>query len=225
MHIIKSFISITILAVLVGCATPVKPGITGATEKLDLGEDTLLLLTAELANDYKPSYQPEAMVLHVETPNAKDSKDRLNFLADNEGTFHFPTGNKYIFRARMKSGDYILRGITGGSGIFPVHGMFFVPLHCEISAKKGEVVDLGKIIAKTRERQGNEFRAGPVVPLIDQAVTGFAGSTFDIQMIPSTTEELQQIRTLFPILKTASIEAKPLPPFNRDVAQKWWETH
>jgi len=221
----KRVIGILLLALITGCATPMQPALTNATEKLDLGDDCLVLLTAELANDYKPTYQPEAIVLNVETQDPKDSKDRLNFLTDKEGTFVSQSMNKYIFRARLKPGKYVLRGIMGSSGLFPVRGMFFAPLHCEIEAKKGEVMNLGKVVARTRERQGNEFRSGPVIPLIDQAVTGFSGSTFEVQTLPGQEEDLARMKLLFPALRTAQIVDEPLPPFNREAAQKWWEAH
>ncbi len=214
-----------LLLLLTACATPVKPGLTNTTTQLELGDDCLLLLTAELSNNYHPSYQPEAMMLQIETENPKDSKDRLNFLTDKEGTVISQSMNKYFFRARLKSGKYVVRGITGSSGIFPIRGTFFVPLHCDINVKGGEIVDLGKVIARTRERQGQEFRAGPIVPLLDQAVTGFSGSTFDVQTIASKEDDLKEIKTMFPVLKTSQIFEEPLPPFNREAAQKWWEAH
>ena len=164
-------------------------------------------------------------MLMVETPNAKDSKDRLNFMTDREGTFVTKDMNKYIFRARLKPGKYVVQGIFGYSGIFPVHGTFFMPLHCEIEAKKGEVIDLGKVIAHTRKRQGNEFRAGPLLPLLDQAVTGFSETTFVVQTEASQAADLKEMKILFPALRTAQIVEDPLPPFDREAAQKWWEAH
>jgi len=221
---IRSALVGVVMVLLTGCATSVKPGLTGTTEKIDLGSESLVLLMAELSNDYKPSYQPEALVLNIETPDAKESKDRLNVLADEEGAILTPHMNKYIFRARLKPGKYVVRGITGMSGTF-VRGMFFVPLHSEIDAKQGEVINLGKVIARTRARQGNEFRSGPVIPLVDQAVTGFSGSTFDVQTQGSQDEDLKLLKSRFPALKTAQIVDEPLPPFDREAAQKWWEAH
>lgn len=221
----KRGMALLLVLMIAACATPVKPGLTNSTSKLDLGDDCLLLLTAELSNDYHPSYQPEAMMLQVETPDPKDSKDRLNFLTDQEGTSLSGSVNKYVFRARLKSGKYVLRGIAGSSGIFPIHGTFFVPLHCEIDAKKGEVVNLGKVIARTRERQGNEFRAGPVVPLLDQAVTGYSGSTFDVKMQASQESDLNALKVEFPVLRSVQLVEESLPPFDRQAAQKWWEAH
>ena len=213
------------LLMLTACATSVKPGLTNSTKKLDLGDDCLLLLTAELSNDYQPSYQPEAMMLQIETLNPKDSKDRMNVMTDEEGTFVSEKMNKYVFRARLKSGKYVLRGIAGGSGIFPIRGTFFVPLHCEVEAKKGEVVDLGKVVARTRERQNGEFRAGPLLPLVDQAVTGYSVSTFDVKTLVSEKSDVNALKVEFPVLRTVQLVEEPLPPFDRDTAQKWWDTH
>ena len=44
-----------LLAVLAGCATPTKMGVTKDTQKLDLSEKSLYLMSVELRNDYRPS--------------------------------------------------------------------------------------------------------------------------------------------------------------------------
>ena len=222
---LKGIIGITalLLIMLTGCALPMKPGLTSSTEKLDLGDDGLLLLTAELSNDFQPSYQPEAKLLLVEAPEPKGVKDRYEFFADEEGTVLSKNMNKYIFRARLKSGNYVVRVIRGSSGVFPIRGRFLVPLHFDIEVKKGEVVSLGKIVARTRKRKEDELRAGPIFPLIDQSVTGFSEATFDVTPLTSQNEDMNTMKTLFPVLRTAQIVEKTLSPFNRDVAQRWWD--
>ncbi len=214
-----------LVAVLSGCATTMKTAMDKKTEKINVGEDAVFLLTAELSNDYKPSYQPDAMVLNVETPDANSSEQRFNYMVDEDGTVKKETGNKYVFRGRLKPGKYVIRGIAGTKASFPVMGTFYMPLHCEFEAKKGQVSDLGKVIAKIRERQGYEFRAGPVTPLIDQAVTGFSGGTFDIQVVASNDTDTRWMKSLFPALRTVDVVPATLPPFDRQKAQKWWEDH
>ncbi len=221
----RTWAGLLLVLTLTGCATSMKAAMDKKTEKIDVGEDSVFLLTAEISNDYKPSYQPDALFLNVETPDAKSSEQRFFYSVDEDGTFKKETGNKYVFRGRIKPGKYVIRGIEGNKVSFMVMGTFSMPLHCEFEAKKGQVADLGKVIAKIRERQGYEFRAGPVTPLLDQAVTGFSGGTFDIQVVASNETDTRWMKSLFPALRTVDIVPNTLPPFDRKKAQKWWEDH
>lgn len=84
---------------------------------------------------------------------------------------------------------------------------------------------LGQVNAVVRERQGNEFRAGPPIPLIDQAVIGASGGTFDIEIVDAQARDEALFRERFPALKDATIRKAMLPGFDRARAQKWWEEH
>ncbi len=221
----RTWAGLLLVLTLTGCATSMKAAMDKKTEKIDVGEDSLFLLTAEISNDYKPAYQPDAMVLNVETPDANSSEQRFNYPVDEDGTFKKETGNKYVFRGRLKPGKYVVRGILGNKASFPFFGTFYMPLHCEFEAKKGQVADLGRVIARIRERQGYEFRAGPVAPLVDQAVTGFSGGTFDVQVVASNDADTRWLKSLYPALRGVEVVAGTLPPFDRNKAQKWWEDH
>lgn len=222
---IAAFIIVLTMFIISACATPMKMGLDKGTARIDLKGESLLLLSVELVNEYKPSYQPHAHVLHVEKPDSQGKEDRFNYITDEEGTFKSDTGNKYVFRMTLKNGKYKIVGITGFSGTFPVRGMFFMPLHSEIEIIDSSVLYLGKVRGKVRERKENEFRAGPVIPLIDQAVTGFSGGTFDVDVIDNYEEDLKFMMELFPALKNAQVKSAVLPPFDRAKAQKRWEDH
>jgi hypothetical protein len=218
-------LGILFLAVMTGCATPTKMGITKETSVFELKEKRLFLLTAELKNNYHPSYQPDAYVVHVETTNANTKSERLDFIIDKEGTVKTASGNSYMLRMMIDHGEYIIRGMSGYSGIFPVRGLFFMPLHSNIKVEDGEIIYLGRVKGIIRERQKNEFRAGPVIPLIDQAVTGFSGGTFDVEIVDASGEDINKFKTMYPALSGKEIKVNILPPFDRRVAQEWWEKH
>jgi hypothetical protein len=225
MKYLKIVLGILLVLLITGCATSMKPGLDKKTAQIDLGEDSLFLLTIELSNKYKPAYQPNALILNVEAPKVSSNKDRFNFPVDNDGSILQRDGNKYIFRGRIKPGKYVIQGIEGNKSLFPINGIFYMPLHCEFEAKKGQILDLGKVIAQIRERKGNEFRAGPLLPLLDQSIPGFSGGTFDIQIVENSNADTKWMKSLFPALNGVQIITATLPPFDREKAQKWWETH
>jgi hypothetical protein len=76
-----------------------------------------------------------------------------------------------------------------------------------------------------RERQENEFKAGPSIPLIDQAVAGASTGTFDIKISDNFVKDEAIFRSKFPALVGVPIRKSILPAFDRANAQKWWEAH
>ena len=227
---IKRLLSCAALAgamLLTGCATPTK---------MAYGDDTasakpakpVMLMTANFRNKYRPDHQPKLFVVHVEKPGATDAKDRINFTMDDKArieTGTADTGNTYLLRMELPPGQYQIVGMSATSGIFPIRGTFFTPLHVPLEVKDNGVFYLGHVNAVVRERQGNEFRAGPPIPLIDQAVVGASGGTFDIEIADAQDSDVALFRERFPALKTATIQKAILPPFDRARAQKWWEEH
>lgn len=211
-----------------GCATPTKMAFQGDAKSIPAGMGPVFLMTATLKNFYKPSYQPEMLVVNVEKPDAKNSEDRFNFTVDDQSktTTNAPeSGNTYFARMELAKGDYIIRGITGSSGTFPVRGMFFAPLHVNLKSTTSGVYYLGHVDATVRERKENEFKAGPPIPLIDQAVTGFSGGTFDIEITDLFDKDVSEFKSRFPLLRDVTIQKAIMPKFDREKAQQWWEAH
>ncbi|MFY9330046.1 MAG: hypothetical protein WAO76_18815, partial [Georgfuchsia sp.] len=88
----------------------------------------------------------------------------------------------YVYRFMVPEGTTEITGITGLAKAFPVVGKFYVPLKMQVPVGKPAVLYLGRVEAVLRPREDNEYRAGGVIPLIDQAVTGMSSGTFDIQL-------------------------------------------
>jgi hypothetical protein len=224
MRVIRLAFVLLLSFIIAGCATTAKTGLSRNSEKIELNNESLLIITAELSNEYKITFQPEASALQLESQNAGQTENTV-LRVDSDAIVPGTDVNTYVFRGLVKPGKYVVRGISGTSNHFPIMGSFFIPLHCEVEIAAGKVIDLGKVTAVVRERTGNEFRAGPITPLIDQAIAGFSGGTFDVQISPHSGADAQRLKSLFPALRGATIVAQTMPPFNRDKAQKWWETH
>jgi hypothetical protein len=188
----------------------------------------IFLMTATLRNSYRRGYQPKVVILNVEKEDAGQRSHRLSFPMDKKAKDEPDSpdlGNSYFIRMELEKGSYVIRGFTGISGIFPVRGQFFAPLHAEIRSSAPGVFYLGHVNATVRERTGNEFRAGSPLPLLDQAVTGFSGGTFDVEIIDQFEKDELEFKSRFPALRDVNIQKATLPPFVRDKAQKWWEAN
>lgn len=226
-RIICSFI-ITAAVLLSGCATRTKMAFESDEERLTESSKPVFLMTATLKNTYRTSHQPKLLVVNVERPGAKDASDRLNFTMDEKSKNETDTpeaGNTYLLRMQLDPGRYDIVGLTSLSRSFPINGFFFAPLHASVESNRSGVYYLGHVEATVRERQGNEFKAGPSIPLIDQAVVGASGGTFDVEISDRMSTDEATFRAKFPALKGVGIKKAILPPFNRAVAQQWWEAH
>lgn len=223
--ILNWWLIIAALLFLSGCATVHDMGVTKSTTKLALDKKGLVLMSLEVSNQYKPDYQPHIIVANIETPDADSKKDRHNFKTDLEGTVATGVGSRYLMRMELDPGKYVVRGAICMYSALLLNGSCFLPVHADIEVKPGTITYIGRVSGVMRERQGDEFRAGPVIPLVDQSVTGFSQSTFDVVISNQQEEDLKSYRDLFPVLKSADIAIEIMPPFDRSRAQVWWESN
>lgn len=210
---------------LSGCATRVKMAFEDDKEAIKENSPPIYLMTATIKNLYKTSFQPKLIVVNLEKADAKTAEEKLNFTIDDKAkneSDKADTGNTYFLRMQLEHGKYELRGLTSIASSFPIHGFFFAPLHAPVESTASGVVYLGHITATVRERIGDEFRAGPPIPLIDQAVAGASGGTFDVEISDRFAEDEPIFRSKFPALRTIEIRKEILPKFDREKAQKWW---
>lgn len=227
-HIAKlSKFAATLLAVLTlaGCATVLKMAPTKSSAAVDTSQQSLVLITMSLTNKYHDRYQPEPIVVNIEKPNATQASDRLNFKFDNDGSIDELGGRRYLVRLPLPPGKYVLRGVTGMARYFPFIGNFFTPLHFDIEVKPDRVEYLGHIDAIVVERKDDELRAGSLIPLIDQAATGYSGGTWNITVSDASEHDIAQFRSAFPALAKADIEPDILPPWDKQKATAWWQAH
>lgn len=219
---------LALAAALTGCATPNKMAFQDKNERITDKSKPVLLMTATIKNGYKTDYQPHLMVVYFEKPGAKDSADRQNFVMDalgREETNTAANGNTYLLRMPLDAGPYELVGMRSTYDSFWVHGSFFTPLHSTVNVQGPGVYYLGHVDATVRERQGNEFKAGIAVPVIDQAVVGATGGTFDVEISDQFATDEALFRSKFPALNGVTIQKAILPKFDRVAAQQWWEAH
>ncbi len=228
---IKRVLSIAFLAltvVLTGCATRTNMAFENDDAKWTEKSKPVLLMPATIKNSYKTSFQPKLMVVHVEKPNAKEQSDRLNFVMDDKAKVESDkpeVGNNYFLRLELDPGNYEIKGLSSMARSFPIIGSFFAPLHAGITVKEPGVYYLGHVNATVRERKGEEFKAGPSIPLIDQAIAGASGGTFDIDITDDFDKDEALFRAKFPALAGVKVTKAILPAFDRAKAQAWWQAN
>lgn len=210
---------------LSGCAVGAPMALQGEAVRVTETSKPIYLMTATLKNDFKPSIQPKLMTVELAQPGAVAGTQPLQFAMDEKGkdeAHPAGAGNHFLIRLELPPGAYELRGLRSMGQAFPILGYYYTPLLLPLAAKGPGVYYLGHISATVRERQGDEFRAGQVLPLIDQLVSGASGGTFDVEVKDAFDADQTRFRAKFPALAGVTIQKAVLPPFDRSKAQKWW---
>lgn len=222
---LSRILGVASILLLSACASTNKMAFQDDAETPASAKKPIFLMSATFTNNYRPSFHPSVLHVHVDRNVTGGDSDRLSFRMDEKGKLDSSAGNEYLIRMELDKGDYVLRGMTGIAGGFPILGNFNAPLLLNLKADDAGVYYLGHVDATVRERNENEFRAGPVIPLIDQAVTGFSGGTFDIAVSDRFDKDESLFKSRFLALNGVGIKKAILPQFDRDKAQKWWDAH
>ena len=221
------FLALTVLF-LSACVTQTPMAFKDDAQRITAASKPIFLMTATLGNDYRPSYQPGLRRVYVDRAGSKEGTDRIYFTPDEKTGYAAQDGkpsNNYLLRFELAPGDYVIHGMHAMTFSFPFTGNFLLPLHIPLTSRDGGVYYLGHVQAVVRERVGEEFRAGPVIPLIDQAVAGASGGTFEIAVSDRQEADEAAFRARFPALQGVMVKKAILPAFDRAKAQEWWQAH
>lgn len=179
---------------------------------IDLSSKSLALFTTAISNQNRPDYQPFPYMVFFggsgsETFTVKESSPHRS----EKGR-----STEYLLGFDLKSGRYSLQKIW-----FDYHGTFIgarasVPLDLSFGITPNSVVYLGRITVVIRPiTKDGETSAGGVFPIINQAVAGFSGATYDVTVEDRYEEDMIWFRTEYPALRTVAVEKAILPQWVR----------
>ena len=204
-----------IVFMLGGCATMKPPALNSETTAIDVSKESIALLTVKIANNYKTSYQPNIKNAFVWS-NAEKDREKFSFSVDEKYNEVENSFNEYLISFQLPAGKYKLRELYARSGIFPVIGTFSVPVYRSFSIEPHKIIYLGHIEATIKERIDEEsLRAGPVIPLIDQAVTGASGGTFIVTITDLYENDIKLFQQKYPYLAQHHVENFTLTQWNQ----------
>lgn len=243
MSILTRFILLLHFVVAIsGCATLEEmDSLDSPTATLEAGK-SIYLLTGNLKNEFKPKFIPKLSHISVERAADKEwivftipatdyekikaaLQDEL-FIAGLKKQVEDPEiGHSFLAQIALDPGEYTLRHIHSRSTAFLTQGTFDTPIHKTLEVTTPGIYYLGRINAVVRQRKDNEFRAGSTVPLLDQSVVGASGGTFDVEISDQWEVDGPLFLGQFPALQEKTITKAVLSPWDRVVAQKYWEAH
>jgi hypothetical protein len=195
-------ITLAIAAILCGCETQ-KMALDSHKGSIANLPKPIGIFTLRTENAYKPNYQPSVRILQF-VPIG--SKDDLIFKPNKPYKEQKKEYYEYLVSVDLDAGAYTLREVEGGSGDgFFVSGSFKFPVNAQFTLPPGSVSYLGHITMINRMRKEGEKRSGSVIPLIDQAVCGFSGGTFDVAISDRSEEDIPAFVKAYPSLNDVKI--------------------
>jgi len=198
----KTLLCLTVLAVAVvasGCRSDM--ALNSDMGPNSLKGKSIALFTLSTSNSYKTTFKPRVFAVEVATPGAGDpckyAPDELpGFAGEAEG---------YLISVEAQPGGSIVREVSGTASGPLICGRFAFPADARFDVPKDSVTYVGHIDMVNRQRHGNEPRSGPITPLIDQAVAGFSGGTFDIIITDKSATDIPSFVQAYPCLRDVQI--------------------
>ncbi|MHC4323452.1 MAG: hypothetical protein ACYSUX_04170 [Planctomycetota bacterium] len=201
--IVSLVFSVLVVFSMVGCASTQPMALSAKTKTLDLSEASVALMTVKIANEFKPGFQPTDCFVYIK--DVKTGKIQT-FIVGKPNQSVKKQFNDYLVSMRCIPGEHRLQNIGGSSRHFPIYGSFQIPVSNSFDIQPGKVVYLGRIEAVNRKRVGNQPRAGSVIPLIDQGVSGFSGGTWHIKMYDNYEEDIAAFKERYPLIGNYTVE-------------------
>lgn len=213
----RGILTVVVAAGLVGmgagCATGRPMAFAPEAPPLALGpQQGLALATLKISNAWKTGCQPHAKSLVVRPLAAEGADERFQTSPFRASAAENDQWEEVLVTLPLAPGGYQFGEIAAKASCGIVFGNGVVPVNAPFRVEPGKAVYVGRVEALRRERKGDEPRAGSLIPLIDQAVTGFSGGTFDVRVVDAFAADVQALKATYPPLANMPIEQAPMGP-------------
>lgn len=207
-----------------GCTNLNPMAFDGDSKNIDTKDKSIVLMSIKISRPEKSRFVPHPLHINLNKENKKDKPEYISFKIDNQAGEPTSEYDKNIYKVRfsLTPGTYTLTTIFGDANAFPFHGFFYIPIFSEFIVKSNSIGYIGRVNALLRPRKDDEFRAGPLIPLIDQAASGVSTGTFEISIEDKYNDDVLSFLDDFPVLNNLYIEKLPLLNFNMKKAIDIW---
>lgn len=216
MRSVFTALCVSVLLLVTGCASQRPMPFKEATEKVE-DKKAIYLLMVTMENKYKPSFHPQLVSVIVDRKEG-DKWEGAGYVADMTGVVVVPGAamNSYAARMELEPGEYRLRVLHGTGTAFPIIGQFIVPMYAPLSVREPRgLFYLGNVRATVREAKEGEVKAGGAIPVLDQAISGASGGTFDVVIADAWRTDEAVFRRQFPVLGSLPVRKAVLPAWDR----------
>ena len=210
----KGLVIILMFFSFTGCAANM--ALSKGQEQVDLSEKSIALASIRISNQNKPGYQPDLLYAFFYANSVEAEKTHID-LKIKPFKSEKDKYNEYLMSFSLKPGKYKFSQIWGNYKVpMLINAMCSIPLNAEIEIKPNSVVYLGHIDDVIRERKNDsEERAGALMPLIDQSLSGFSSGTFDLVIKDQYVDDLQDYIAEYPAINKVKVEKAIMPQWVR----------
>ncbi len=201
----KVMATILIGIILTGCAGKRPMALRSFKGESDLNDTSIGLFTLRTTNEYKPSFQPAVKWVEI-VPS--DSGKGKKFKVEKPYRSVKKQFYEYLISVNLKPGTYYVGMVMGRSKKVLISAFFEFDVGARFDIPQSSVVYLGHVDMINRKRKEGEPRSGSVIPLLDQAVAGYSGGTFDVVITDRRDNDIPVFLQKYPFLKGVSIETK-----------------
>ncbi len=147
----------------------------------DFGGKSIAFATLTSSNSYKPSFRPN-FVYAVVARNENGKRDGHSAKLE-EAYRSDDTSYDFLISVLVEPGDWTVESLIGQAFVFPISATFATQEVAKFNVPAARYVYFGHVDATIVERtRDDQPRAGAVIPLIDQAVSGASSGTFVIRI-------------------------------------------
>lgn len=189
--------------------------------RLDMGDKSIALMTATISNQVNPDCQMEIISTCITPkPSLKcsiwDMKLETLYNSD-KPVYHPKINNEYLMSFKIKEGiNTVVLMETGYSIPFLLSGGAILNIYLENQVKPNSVTYWGHLDIVLRKKKDGEKSAG-IRPLIDAAIIGYSGGTFDVVVEDRFDEDMKTFKSKYPALTSTTVEKAILPQWTRPV--------
>lgn len=195
---LSAFIAMLVLG---GCAT----GLDKTATAIDWSKGSVIVMSVEMTNKYKPNYQPTQLGVVI-AKEGGEAKERVY-----AGSTIFAGTNAFLVTKQIQPGRYSVARILGISRSFPIQGGIDFAVNAPFEITPNSVIYLGRLVTVNKEKVNKDDQStGGVIPLIDQAISGFGNGTLDVVLQDNYTEDVKVLKSEFAYIKNLDVMRSPL---------------
>jgi len=199
---LKKSIILSFLAIATGCATANKMPIGQPSENLDLSSKALVFGKLSVKNEVKPNYQPDLISMAIK----KDGKLKA-FTEPLQNKSSEKHGKEYIYSFEVEPGTTEVNIARFLSQKLLIVGSAQLRIQKDVTLQAGEIAYLGHLFTKVvKPTDPTQPKAGHRLPLLDQAVSGFASNTFNVKLENNFEDDVSDLKENYPFFADKDIK-------------------
>lgn len=173
-------------------------------DSLDLSSKSIALFTLRTSNQLKPSVEPYVNFIEIKS---RDNNKSSRFVTEKPHENQEKDFLEYLVSVDLAPGRYWIGNVSGNGMVAVIMGHFCFPLDATFELPANSIVYLGHVNMVHRKLVDGEQRAGSIFPLIDQAVSGFSGGSFDIEVSDRSDIDIPLFKEKYPLLEKFIIKS------------------